>query len=114
MGLEFDRNREEFFEKCVESGSFPRNDALKLIVLERIMANEFRNGEVYTKAAVNEKVAAYFEDVELVRREFVNFRYLQYDNRANEYTAMKKSLSEGDVREISRLERHARDIGALD
>lgn len=113
MSFCYDRSRPDFFENCVEHQTFPRNDALKLIVLEEIL-DDFEVGETYSKSKVNEKIQQYFDEYVMIRREFVNFRYVQYDNTENEYTVMKNELSEDDAREISRLERHARDIGVLD
>lgn len=113
MAVRYDRDRASFFEKCRRNGTIPGNDALKLIVLERIL-EEFELGEVYRKSEVNETIERHFDDAALVRRELVNFGYLRYDNRANEYAVEKLELTEDDIRERSRLERHARDIGLLD
>lgn len=71
-------------------------------------------GRTYSKSDVNEKIESHFADFVMVRRELVNFQYLEYDHRTNEYTVVRRQLSEEDVRAISRLERHAKDIGLLD
>ena len=113
MAIEFDRDTDEFFRRCVDEQTVPGNDALKQIVLERIAA-AFELGETYEKAAVNETIQEYFEEYVFLRRELVNFGYLTHDNRAGTYTAEKHELSEADFRSISRLERHARDIGVLE
>ena len=113
MGLSFDRDRRECFETRVEADSLPGNDALKLVVLEELL-DEFAVGETYTKREVNATLGEYFTDHVTVRRELVNFGYVHYDNTANEYAVVKRELSEADVRERSRLERHARDLGVLE
>jgi hypothetical protein len=113
MALSFNRDRSEYFETCVEADSLPGNDALKLIVLEALL-DEFEVGETYSKAEVNATLGDYFTDHVTVRRELVNFGYARYDNTENEYTVVKRELSEADVRERTRLSRHARDLGVLE
>lgn len=113
MELSYDRDTEEYVEQCRENQNFPRNDALKLIVLERLL-EAFEESETYTKSDVNAKIKQYFDEYILIRREFVNFGYLQYDNRQNTYTVKTLELSIDEIRDISRLERHARDLGILD
>lgn len=113
MGLSYDVDREAFFEKCQQSQSVPGNDALKLVLLERIL-EEFEAGVVYSKSEVDERIRRHFDQHILLRRELVNFGYLRYDNRANEYRVERLELTEADVRETDRLRRHAEDVGALD
>jgi hypothetical protein len=114
MALRYDRDRDDYFQRCRESGSIPSNDALKLVVLERLLDAEFELDETYDKATVTARLREHFKQAILLRREFVNFGYMGYDNRANEYTVRKLELDEADVRENRRLERHAKDIGVLD
>ena len=113
MELSYDRDPDAFFEKCRANQTFPRNDALKLIVLERLL-EAFDEGETYTKTDVNAKIESTFDEYILIRRDLVNFGYLRYDNRENTYTVDRTELSRDAIRDISRLERHARDIGALE
>jgi hypothetical protein len=113
MPVEFDRDEDAFFERCVADGVFPRNDALKQIVLERVVADlEFE--ATIEKADLNETIAEYYDDYALVRRDLVNFGYLDHDHLAGTYEVAKRELEAADYREISRLERHARDLGVLD
>jgi hypothetical protein len=114
MELEYDRDTDAFFERCVDQGTFPRNDALKLVVLERILEESFTVGETYEKSTVNERLEPYHEDYILLRRELVNFGYCRYDHLTNEYTVETAELSESDIRSISRLERHARSLDLLE
>jgi hypothetical protein len=113
MGLSFDRDRRTYFEQRVDADSMPGNDALKLIVLE-VLLDEFEVGETYTKREVNDVLGEYFTDHVTVRRELVNFGYVHYNNTENEYTVVKRELSAADVRERTRLSRHARDLGVLE
>lgn len=114
MALDFDRDRDAFFEKCRDSDSVPGNSALKLIVLEELVDRKFAVGETYTKTEVTERIGEHFEEPIHLRRELVNFGYLRYDNRENEYEVRTLELSEDEVRENGHLERHAKDIGVLD
>ncbi|MBP1987390.1 DUF2087 domain-containing protein [Halolamina salifodinae] len=113
MALDFDRDREAFFEKCRESDSVPGNSALKLVVLEELLDREFETGETYTKTEVTERIGEHFAEPIHLRRELVNFGYVHYDNRANEYEILTRTLSEEDVRENGHLTRHAKDLGVL-
>jgi len=113
MSLTYDRDREAFFEECRARGRLPSNDALKLIVLERLL-EPLDVGETYTKAELNEHVEPHFDDHALVRGELVNVGYCRYNDLTNEYTVERATFDEDDIGEISRLERHARDIGLVE
>jgi len=113
MDVEYDRDPDEVVASSLEGGQLPRNDALKQIVLERLV-EKFEVGETYEKRAVNDVLAEHFEDYVLVRRELVNFGYMRYDNTANTFEVRKTELSEQDYRENTRLRRHAEDLGLLD
>lgn len=92
----------------------PSNDAIKLIVLERIMT-AFESGEVYPKSTVNETIREQFDrQYTSIRRDLVSFGYLSYDNRTNEYRVETQSLSEADVRDNDWLTRHAKEIGLIE
>lgn len=112
MAVNYDRDPEEFFEQRLESGRLPKNDALKQIVLERLV-DRF-DDTTYAKTEVNEMLGDDFDDHVLVRRELVNFDYLSYDNTENTYEVRKRTLTEEDYRTNTRLERHARDLGLLE
>jgi len=113
MEIDYDRDPEEFYEQRLESGRLPNNDALKQIILERIV-DRFDEDTTYTKSAVTDVLAEDFDDHVLVRRELVNFEYLSYDNTENTYEVRKRALTEEDYRTNARLERHARDLGLLE
>lgn len=113
MEIEYDRDTDEFYRKCLDSGQLPRNDALKQIVLERVV-EDLEVGKTYTKEELRPVLDGTFDDEVLVRRELVNFGYLRYDNVENTYRVHKRELSEEDYRNNTRLERHARDLGLLE
>ena len=114
MSLDFDRDREDFFEKHRRNDSIPSNSALKLIVLEELLAREFAAGETYNKAELTDRIGDHFERPIALRRELVNFGYARHDNRENTYTIRTLELSEVDVRENAHLERHAEELGVLE
>ncbi|WP_254863226.1 DUF2087 domain-containing protein [Halovivax gelatinilyticus] len=113
MDLQYDRDADEYAAACLERGRLPRNDALKQIVLARVI-DRFDVGETYEKSAVNDVLSVDFDDHVLVRRELLNFGYVSYDNTENTYTVVKTELSESDYRNNTRLERHAKDLGLLE
>lgn len=114
MTLDFDRDREAVFEKHRRNDSIPGNGALKLLVLEELLAREFEAGETYEKAGLTARIGEHFAEPIHLRRELVNFGYARYDNRTNEYEIRTLELSEADVRENGHLERHAKDLGVLE
>ncbi len=113
MSLDFDRDRVAFFEKHRRNDSVPSNSALKLIVLEALLAREFEAGETYSKAELTDRIGKHFDRAIELRRELVNFGYARHDNRENTYEIRTLELSEADVRENGHLERHAEELGVL-
>lgn len=113
MAIDYDRDTEAFAEKCKSDGKLPRNDALKQIVLQDLVA-DLDDDRTYDKSEIDELVGEHFDDHVLVRRELVNFGYLSQDHLAGTYEVRKRELAEDDFREISRLERHAEDLGILE
>jgi hypothetical protein len=113
MTLDFDRDRETAFEKHRRNDSMPGNSALKLLVLEELLDREFEVGEVYEKDEFTRRIGEHFDEPIHLRREFVNFGYVRYDNRESEYEVRTLELTEADVRANGHLERHAKDPGVL-
>jgi hypothetical protein len=114
VSLDFDRDREAFFEKHRRNDSVPSNSALKLIVLEELLDREFTGDETYSKAELTDRIDDHFDRPIALRRELVNFGYARHDNRENTYTIRTLELSEADVRENTHLERHATELGVLE
>lgn len=110
--IKFNLDESKFFEKCVKNQNLPKNDALKQIILKRIM-EEF-NEKNYSEDKVNDIIKKYFEDFALIRRELINFGYMQRDPIKSEYKVIKKELTKSDFLKITRLKRHAVELGILD
>lgn len=110
--IDFKLNEEKFFERCVKHKTFPANDALKQILLKRII-KDFKEKGVYSEQEVNEKIKRYFGDFALIRRELINFGYMQRDPAKGEYWVIKKELTKSDFLKITRLKRHAIELGIL-
>lgn len=108
----FNINEEKFFEKCIHGQNMPRNDALKQIILKRIM-NDFQENKIYFEQEVNEIIKKYFEDYTLIRRELINFSYMQRDSVKGKYWVVKKELSREDYFKITRLKQHAVQVGII-
>lgn len=109
----FNVDEKKFFDKCVKNKNFPKNDALKQIILKTIV-NEFEQGKRYGEQEVNEKIKKYFEDFALIRRELINFGYMQREPLKAEYWVLKKELTKEDYLKIGRLKRHAIELGVLE
>jgi len=108
----FNMDEGKFFDKCVRDQNVPRNDALKQVILKKIMIN-FQENRIYSEQEVNLTVKKYFEDYTLIRRELINFGYMQRDPAKSEYWVIKKELLKEDYIRITRLKQHAIQIGVI-
>lgn len=108
----FNRDEEKFFEKCVKHKNIPSNDALKQILLKRIVM-DFERGKIYPEPEVNTLIKKYFEDCSFIRRELINFGYLQRDSAKCQYWVIQKELTKSDFLKNTRLKRHAIELGIL-
>ncbi|MBD3259894.1 DUF2087 domain-containing protein [Candidatus Woesearchaeota archaeon] len=111
--IDFELDEKKFFEKCAKNKNFPRNDALKQVILKKITA-EFEKNKKYGEQEVNNKIKKYFDDYVLIRRELINFGYMQRDPAKAEYWVVKYELSKEDFLRIDRLKRHAKEIGIIE
>lgn len=110
--ITFNLNEEEFFAKCVKDQNIPKNDALKQVLLKRIM-QDFHENRIYPEQEVTEMIKKYFTDFCLIRRELINFGYMQRDPLKCEYWVIKKELTRPDYLKITRLKKHAEELGVL-
>lgn len=91
-------NDEEIWQKFCKEGYFPKNDMLKQVILQRLM-EEFDRDE-YGEQEVNEIILRHYDDFALIRRELINFGYMQRDPQLGEYIVKKRKLSEEDMQKI--------------
>lgn len=112
MEIRFNLDEEKFFTKCMKYQNFPKNDALKQIILKRLM-QEFDKGRVYSEIEVNDSIKEYFQDYTTLRRELLNFGYMWRDPSTGEWTVVKKELKKEDYLANRRLKRHAKDLGLI-
>ena len=103
--VEFPFDTEAFFQKCVKHKNFPRNDFEKQAILLRLL-KDFEDRK-YTEQEVNEIIKKYFEDYTLLRRELINFGYVQRNPLTAEYWVVKRELTKEDIRKNTILRRHA-------
>ena len=75
INFPFDVNT--FFKNCVKDNHIPRNDFEKQAVLQKIM-EDFED-RIYSEEEVNAIIKKYFEDFATLRRELINFGYMQRD-----------------------------------
>jgi hypothetical protein len=111
--IEFPFDIDEFFKKCVRHKNIPKNDFEKQAVLLKIL-EEFEDNKRYSEPEVNDKIKKYFEDFASVRRELINFSYMQRDPQKGEYWVVKRTLTEDDIRNNTLLRRHAKPFKVLE
>ena len=111
--IKFPFDIEEFFKKCVKHKNFPRNDFEKQAVL-LVLLKEFEDNRKYKEQEVNEIIKKYFDDYTLLRRELINFGYMQRNSITGEYWVVKRILTKEDVRKNTLLRRHAEAYKVLD
>ncbi|MBW2970376.1 DUF2087 domain-containing protein [Candidatus Woesearchaeota archaeon] len=111
--VQFPFDTEEFFQKCVKHNNFPKNDFLKQAVLIHLV-KEFEDNKKYKEQEVNEKIKKYFEDYTLLRRELINFGYMQRNSETAEYWVVKRELTKDDIRNNTILRRHAKPYKILE
>jgi len=104
---------DEFFEKCVRNKNIPSNDFEKQAILLKLL-DEFEDDVIYTEQEVNEKIRKYFDDCALLRRELINFGYMQRDPHKGTYWVVKRMLTREDIRKNTILRRHAKSFKILE
>jgi hypothetical protein len=110
--INYGLDEEKFFEKCSKNQNIPSNDALKQILLKKIIA-DFREKRKYSEQEVNNAIKKHFEDCALIRRELINFGYMQRDPLKGEYWVVKKELTKSDFLKNTMLKRHAIELGII-
>ncbi|MBS3118633.1 DUF2087 domain-containing protein [Candidatus Woesearchaeota archaeon] len=109
----FPFDTKKFFEKFVKHHNFPKNDFEKQAILLYLI-EKFKDSRKYLEQEVNEILKKYFEDYTLLRRELINFGYMQRDSTSGEYWVVKRELTLDDVRNNALLRRHAQSFNVLD
>jgi len=97
-------DEKEFFEDCVKKQIFPKNDREKQTILKIIM-RKFHEDKKYFEQEVNELIKEFYEDYTTIRREFINFGYMQRDPCKGEYRVLKKELSGEELDKIGKLQK---------
>jgi len=109
MKVQYPFDAESLVKKWLTHRDLPKNDFLKQPILQHMLA-QFGD-RVYTEDEVNDVLREHFDDHVLVRRELVNFGYMQRDPYKGEYRVVKRELSVEDVRKNTLLARDAKDFG---
>ncbi|MBW3015875.1 DUF2087 domain-containing protein [Candidatus Woesearchaeota archaeon] len=89
---------------------FPRSDVEKQDILKDIM-KKFEEGKIYSEVEVNEVLKEFYDDFVLIRRELINFGYMERDPRKGEYRVLKKELSDEEIDKIKKRENKIKDMG---
>jgi len=91
--------------------SLPKNDLKKQDILEKI-AQKFEVNKIYNEIEVNEIINSFdVDDHVLIRRELINFGYLQRDPYKGTYWLLKKKLTD---QELSRIGKNQQKINEMD
>ena len=106
----FPFDKENFFLRCVKHKNIPKNNFEKQVLLLRLV-NDFEDGKLYSEQEVNKIIEKYFEDYTTLRREFVNFRYMQRNPSTGEYWVVKRILTLQDIRKNGVLRKDAKPYG---
>jgi len=104
---------DEFFRKCVRHKNLPKNDFEKQAVLIKIV-EDFEDNRRYSEPEVNERIKKHFEDFASIRRELINFGYMQRDPYKGEYWVVKRDLTQDDIRNNTLLRQHAKAFKVLE
>jgi hypothetical protein len=88
----------ETVNQWIKKQFFPRNDLDKQLILQEIM-KDFDENKVYEEQEVNSIIKKYYEDFATIRRELINFGYMQRNERS-EYKVIKKKLSEKALQKL--------------
>lgn len=111
--IKFPFDIDKFFEKNVKNKTFPRNDFEKQAILLKLI-EKFKDEIKYTEQEVNEMIKKFFEDYTLLRRELINYGYMQRNPTTGEYWVAKRILTKEDIEKNTLLKRHAKAYGVLD
>lgn len=93
---------EEIYSTAIENGGLPKNDLEKQIVLSRIMKESFILLQEYSDADVRAILSVLFPDeFPTIRRELVNFGYLESNPYDGVFTAIRDELSPAELERIA-------------
>ena len=91
--------------------SLPKDDLKKQEILEDI-AQKFEKEKTYNEMEVNEIINSFdVDDHVMIRRELINFGYLQRDPYKGTYWLIKSKLSED---ELAKIGKNQKKIGEMD
>ena len=101
----FPFNTKNPFQKWSKADTLPKNDFLKCAVLEELL-QEFECC-TYTEEELRKIISCYFSDIPLIRRELINFGYIQREPHKAIYFIVKRHITEEDINNNTRLKKHA-------
>lgn len=86
----------------IKRQEFPRNDLEKQLILQEIM-KDFEENKIYNEQEINQTIKKYYDDSATIRRELVNFGYMQRNEKL-EYKVIMKKLSEEQLQKIGKTQ----------
>lgn len=97
---------DETFNKYVRNKTLPKNDFEKQAILIKI-TEQFSDQE-YSEDQVNNIIKKFYDDFALIRRELINFGYMQRDSLKGTYKVLKRKLYYEDLEKNTILKVHAK------
>ena len=105
--IKFPFDIEKFFAKCVRHKVIPKNNFEKQALLLRLV-KDFKDGVIYSEQDVNKIIKKYFEDYTTLRRELINFGFMQRNSISGEYWMNKRILTFEDIKKNGVLKKDAK------
>lgn len=96
-------DEKEFFEDCIEKQKFPKDDREKQIILKTIM-QKFDENKTHSEQEVDKVIKKFYDEFTLIRRELINFGYMQRNPYENKYWVIKKELSDDELDKVGKLQ----------
>ena len=74
---------------------------------------KFAENKKYMETEVNEIIKEFYEDFSTIRRELINFGYMQRDVYTSEYWVLKKELTSEQLDKIGARQKKLKEEGAF-
>ena len=104
----FDENK--VWNASLQRDDLPRNDLKKQVILQKITEG-LSFDRVYLETEIKQHIKQFFSESTTIRRELVNFGYMNRNPREGTYILVKRNLTIKDIRNNTLLAQHAKSYG---
>ena len=105
------KDNSNFVQECIKTQRFPQKDIEKQPILEHI-TKIFKKDKIYDEPDVNKMLKEFYEDFATIRRELINFGYMQRDPLKGTYWLLKHQLSQEELDKIDNRQKKLQDNNA--